>query len=141
MRKSTENSVERLLKVMINAIIHYCCCYYEAECVHAFMEIQNRLRPLGEERSVGMGGVKIWEGFLEEMPIKGKQSGSLVLPASGTRRNRDQDSFGPQNKRQRGGRQEDTSLRRAGSWQELGCVHGAVIPCISKATMSLVMKL
>lgn len=40
---------------MLNGIIYYCCCYYKAECVHVFMEIQNRLRPLEEERFMGMG--------------------------------------------------------------------------------------
>lgn len=82
----------RLLKVMLNVIIYY-CCYFKAECVHAFLEIQNKLRPLEEERFMEKEGrVKIWEGFLGEMPIKVKQSGSLALPTSGTRRSQNKDA-------------------------------------------------
>lgn len=92
--------------------------------------------------------MKIWEGFLEEVPIKDEQSGSLALSASGTRRNKTRmhnkaryflDSPGLQKQASVG--QKDTNLRRAGCQKEPGWVHRAVIPCVSKSTVPLVMKL
>lgn len=50
-----------------------------------------RLGPLKEARFMGMGVVKIQEGFLEEVPIQDKQSGSLALLARGAKRSHDKD--------------------------------------------------
>ena len=45
-----------------------------------------------EEKRFTAGEVKIWEGFLEEVPMKDKLGGGLALPARGARRSQDKDA-------------------------------------------------